>query len=78
MSAVSAVRADIRAISPYSMPLQHGVPIRAKLDFNESPFDVPEEVKRRVAEQLLARRWSLYPEFGSPRLKAAVNRLTLM
>ena len=67
------VRAEIRALAAYSMTAETH-PVKAKLDFNESPYDVPEAVKARVLERLGERRWSVYPEFGSPRLKAAIAR----
>jgi histidinol-phosphate aminotransferase len=67
-----AVREAVRRISGYALP--EPVPIRVKLDFNESPFDVPEEIRARVLEALAARRWSRYPDLGAPRLKAALAR----
>ncbi len=64
-------RAEIRALSAYQRPASAGSsPIRAKLDFNESSEDVPEDVKSEVLGRVAARRWSLYPDFGAPRLKA--------
>ena len=66
------VRPEIRALRAYALVPESPVPVRAKLDFNESPFDVPDEVKRRVTSRLLARRWALYPEFGAGRLKRAI------
>ena len=46
--------------------------LRAKLDFNESPFDVPEEIRAEVLGRIAAKRWGRYPEFGAPRLKKAI------
>ncbi len=66
------VRPAIRALRSYSLVPDTPVPVRAKLDFNESPYDVPEEIKERVAARLLARRWGLYPEFGAGRLRRAI------
>jgi histidinol-phosphate aminotransferase len=68
------VRPEIRALRPYAL----GVPptgILAKLDFNESPYDVPDEIKRRVLAALEKRRWSHYPDFGARRLKEAIARV---
>jgi histidinol-phosphate aminotransferase len=67
------VRPEIRALRGYALS-ETLTGILAKLDFNESPWDVPEEIKRRVLAALEKRRWSLYPEFGSRRLKEAVAR----
>jgi histidinol-phosphate aminotransferase len=38
------------------------VPYEAKLDQNESPFDVPDEVKQEIATELARTRWSRYPQ----------------
>ncbi len=65
-------RPEIAALKSYSLVPETPVPIRAKLDFNESPWDVPEPVKERMLARLKARRWSRYPEFGSGRLKRAI------
>ena len=66
------VRAEIRTFRPYTLSPEVPGEIRAKLDFNESPFDVPESIKERVLSRLSQRRWSVYPTFGSPRLKRAI------
>jgi histidinol-phosphate aminotransferase len=46
--------------------------LRAKLDFNESPADVPDEVKQVALAAIRARRFAHYPEFGSLRLRSAL------
>jgi histidinol-phosphate aminotransferase len=66
------IRPEIRAFRAYSLLPETPVPVKAKLDFNESPYDVPEDIKARVAARLLARRWALYPEFGARRLRQAI------
>jgi histidinol-phosphate aminotransferase len=38
------------------------VPHRAKLDQNESPYDVPDEIKQRILADLAESRWSRYPQ----------------
>ena len=72
MTRENLVRPGIRALRSYSLVPETPVPVRAKLDFNESPYDVPQEIKERVASRLLARRWALYPEFGAGRLRKAI------
>jgi histidinol-phosphate aminotransferase len=66
------VREEIRTLRAYRLAREDAPPIRAKLDFNESPFDVPEEIRDEVLARLAAKRWGRYPEFGAPRLKKAV------
>ena len=70
----SGVRPEIRAFRAYTLAVETMGPLRAKLDFNESPCDVPPEIKARVLARLEARRWSVYPEFGSPALREAIAR----
>ncbi len=68
---LAAVRPEIRALRAYRFD---GSPagVRAKLDFNESPNDVPVAAKAAALAALSARRFALYPEFGAPRLRAAL------
>ncbi len=68
---LAAVRPEIRALHAYrSDPVPVG--LRAKLDFNESPADVSAEAKDAALAALRARRFALYPEFGSLRLRSAL------
>jgi len=68
---LAAVRPEIRALRAYRFaPVPEG--LRAKLDFNESPADVPAEAKAAALASLGARRFALYPDFGTPRLRAAL------
>jgi len=66
------VREEIRALRAYRVRPEDAPPLRAKLDFNESPFDVPEEIRAEVLGRIAAKRWGRYPEFGAPRLKKAI------
>jgi histidinol-phosphate aminotransferase len=72
MNAKNPARPGIAALTSYSLVPDTPVPVRAKLDFNESPYDVPEAVKERVLARLREKRWSRYPEFGSGRLRRAI------
>jgi histidinol-phosphate aminotransferase len=67
-----AARDEVRAFKAYSLAPPPAAAVRAKLDFNESPFDVPEEVKEVVLSRLAKRRWAHYPEIGAPRLTEAI------
>jgi len=55
-----AIKPAVRAISAYTLP-----PYRAaiKLNQNENPFDMPDEIKQEVASRLANRAWSRYPDF---------------
>jgi histidinol-phosphate aminotransferase len=72
MTKGTPARPGIAALKSYELAPETPVPLRAKLDFNESPYDVPDAVKERVLTRLKAKRWSRYPEFGSGRLKSAI------
>jgi histidinol dehydrogenase len=54
------VKSAVRAITAYTL-----APHRAtiKLNQNESPFDMPGEIKQEVERRLAARAWSRYPDF---------------
>jgi histidinol dehydrogenase len=59
-SAIEKVKAAVRAISAYTL-----APYRAsiKINQNENPFDMPEEIKQEVERRLMNRAWSRYPDF---------------
>jgi histidinol dehydrogenase len=59
----------IRAMSAYTLEPRTA---RDKLDQNESPYDVPAEIKRRVLEQMLARPWNQYPDFEAVAIRDAL------
>lgn len=54
------IKPAVRAISAYTLP-----PYRAqiKINQNENPFDMPEEIKQEVSRRLANREWSRYPDF---------------
>ena len=59
------IKPAVRAISAYTLP-----PYRAsiKINQNENPFDMPDEIKAEVARRLAARAWSRYPDFVPAKL----------
>ena len=67
-----AARPEIREFRAYTLSPPPVARVLAKLDFNESPFDVPDELKEIVLTRLAKRRWSHYPEFGAPRLTEVI------
>ena len=54
------IKPAVRAISAYTL-----APYRAsiKLNQNENPFDMPDEIKQEVDRRLANRAWSRYPDF---------------
>jgi histidinol-phosphate aminotransferase len=63
------IKPSVRALSAYT--LRHYQP-RIKLNQNESPYDVPAELKRRLQEELAARPWNRYPPFVADSFIGAV------
>ena len=59
MSDFSFLRDDLPVASP--MPLSD-IKYIAKLDQNESPFDVPHEVKEKLLEEFKRIEWNRYPQ----------------
>lgn len=49
---------------------------RVELDRNESPWELPVGLKRRLLERALARPWSRYPDADSRDLRRALARAT--
>lgn len=70
--ALGTSRPEVRSLTAYSLSRPAGGDVVARLDFNEAPRDVPAELKEEVLRRLGRRRWSHYPEFGNPRLVAAL------
>ena len=46
----------------------------AKLNQNENPFDVPQELKDELGEKAKNLDWNRYPENGSPELRAKLGK----
>jgi histidinol-phosphate aminotransferase len=71
--ALAHVKASVRAMSAYTL---HPYEPRIKLNQNESPYDVPDEIKRRIAERLADRPWNRYPPFVAQSFIDAVAEAT--
>jgi histidinol-phosphate aminotransferase len=58
--AIELVKPAVRGQPAYTLVPR---PSRRKLNQNESPWDVPEPLKRAILERALALPWNRYPEF---------------
>ncbi len=65
------LRPEISSLAEYRL-VQH--PCRIKLNQNENPYELPEEIKKEVLGKLAAARWSRYPPFVPTDLIAAIAR----
>ena len=62
------IRPEIRQLKPYKSPLFE---YRIKLDLNESPFDIPSEVKEKIFDKMRTLLWQRYhDEFEEPLIHA--------
>ena len=69
-AALRHIKPRVRELGAYT--LKHYQP-RIKLNQNESPYDVPAELKRRIQERIAARPWNRYPPFVAEDFIAAVS-----
>jgi histidinol-phosphate aminotransferase len=70
---LSLVKPSVRAMGAYTLrPIEP----RIKLNQNENPWDVPDEVKARIASLLADRPWNRYPPFVASNFIAAVSEAT--
>ena len=53
------LREDVSLSSPFTVS---GLPYKAKLDQNEAPFDLPDEIKVILLEKLNENQWNRYPQ----------------
>lgn len=72
-AALRHVKSAVRALGAYT--LRPSEP-RVKLNQNENPYDVPAELKARIAERLADRPWNRYPPFVAENFVAAVSEAT--
>jgi histidinol-phosphate aminotransferase len=67
---VHLIRPEVRAERAYLVPTTTDA--AAKLDQNESPFDLPDDVKRAVLDRFAAEPWNRYPDDRPHALTAAL------
>ena len=66
---VAFVKPAVRALSAYTLAAR---PARVKINQNENPFELPEELKREVVGEALRRPWGRYPDFDPRELRHAL------
>ena len=65
------IKAGIRELEPYAAEAD-GPAIR--LDANESPFDVPEDLKEEILEGFRVLSWNRYPDPQCGKLRQALAK----
>jgi histidinol-phosphate aminotransferase len=76
MSFLDTIKPCVRALELYSVdgkPAQQGL---IKLNQNENPFDIPDELKRKIIDDFFARQWNRYPEVFPTSLIQALSKYT--
>jgi histidinol-phosphate aminotransferase len=68
----SFVRSTVRPLTPYGPPRD---PAAVPLHLNESPYDLPEDLKKELTARILALDWSKYPVTDSAQLAADLARV---
>jgi histidinol-phosphate aminotransferase len=71
--ALAHIKPSVRAMGAYTLRADEP---RIKLNQNESPFDVPEALKVRIAARLADRPWNRYPPFVPASFVGAVAEAT--
>jgi histidinol-phosphate aminotransferase len=59
MSMVELFNENVRQLEPYTLK---SVPAKVKLNQNESPFDIPLEIKDEILQEFRRSSWNRYPE----------------
>jgi len=62
MNYLKKIKPSVRALETYAVKGKTFQPGLIKLNQNENPFDVPDEIKRELTEEFLKRPWNRYPE----------------
>jgi histidinol-phosphate aminotransferase len=66
---MNPARNVVAAMTAYTLELREA---EVKLNQNESPWDVPMELKERVLAAAAKRPWNIYPDFESQALREAI------
>ena len=62
MSFLNLIKPAVRALETYAVKGKKIEPGLIKLNQNENPFDVPNDIKRELAEEFLSSHWNRYPD----------------
>ena len=62
MNFLDKIKPSVRALETYAVKGKTLQPGLIKLNQNENPLDVPDEIKRELTEEFLNKPWNRYPE----------------
>ena len=63
---LAMIKASVRNLSAYSLKRQSS---RIKINQNENPWDVPDEIKQETLRRVAGKSWSRYPDFDGQELR---------
>lgn len=69
MPAIDFIKPVVRSTKPYTLKLTD---CQIKVNQNENPYDMPQEIKDEVARRVASRPWSRYPAFVPTELQEAL------
>ena len=73
MNFLDNIKQSVRALETYAVKGKALQPGLIKLNQNENPFDVPDEIKRELTEEFLKSPWNRYPEVFPAELLQALS-----
>ena len=65
------IKDSVRSLRAYSLRPDRA---RIKLNQNENPWDLPQEIKKETLRRLEERRWSRYPDFSPQALRESLAK----
>src|SRR5262245_34810683 len=69
----AAIKPEVRGLTAYT--LKH-FEADVKLDQNENPYELPEDLKREIVDRVLLRPWGRYPEFVPAAVIRTLSKFT--
>ena len=73
MSFANIIKASVQALETYAVTGKKLQPGLIKLNQNENPFDVPDDIKQELTEEFLDKPWNRYPEVFPVELLGALS-----
>jgi histidinol-phosphate aminotransferase len=73
MTFMRHIKPSVRQMEAYSVKSKPLSPELIKLNQNENPFDLPAEIKKELAEELMNQSWNRYPDVFPVRLIEALS-----
>ena len=67
------IKKSVRGIKGYTNP---PVEAKIKLNQNENPYPVPDEIKDEILSAVKSLKWGVYPDYNSVELKNAISEYT--